>query len=497
MSTRRPCPNGTLWSLANFAAAAACACLAMALTSCEPAKQPAPVKPVPAAPAVDPLSADEHAVAVEAPDGAGEVKYPTGYTPDPQAVERFMEENPGSEFKDAAPHFFARGPPDEAAAADDKPIVLTDYLLKVVPAFVVERQLIGDCVSHGHANGVNVLSAVELVQGTSGKWFRVASEPIYGGARSQISNNGRPAGYRDGSYGGAAVKWLRDYGVLFRQKYGDVDLSTYDSRRAKEYGNSGCPKALEGVARQHPVKTVALVTTWDELVAAIKNGYPVTVCSGQGFTSTRDKNGFARASGSWSHCMLIVGVRFDIEGGCILNSWGPDWIGGPKALNQLDGSFWAERRTIERMLAGRDSWALSAYVGFPARKLRNAEGWSREHRAAAGFLSEPVAGRDALILRNATARDWLSPVRPRLPLFLEVSYESESDRDRRAGSAGDLGPGARAGVIQRQASPEAARGAADQGDRRAAAAFDGGRPAGRRGPSRAGQSPRLGRAAVA
>ena len=37
------------------------------------------------------------------------------------------------------------------------------------------------------------------------------------------------------------------------------------------------------------------VTTWYELVAAITNGYPVTICCNQGFDLTRDADGFCAA----------------------------------------------------------------------------------------------------------------------------------------------------------------------------------------------------------
>ncbi|HWA98446.1 MAG TPA: Hint domain-containing protein, partial [Pirellulales bacterium] len=149
-----------------------------------------------------------------------------------------------------------------------------------------------NCVSWGWAHAVDELSAVDWKLGKNGEWKPVATEPIYGGSRVQARGVSQ-GGWSDGSYGGAAAKWVRDWGVLYRQPYDKVDLTTYSANRAKQYGNYGCPKELEGVARQHPVKSVTLVTNFDEAAAAISNGYPVPVCSGQGFTSTRDKDGFA------------------------------------------------------------------------------------------------------------------------------------------------------------------------------------------------------------
>jgi hypothetical protein len=111
--------------------------------------------------------------------------------------------------------------------------------------------------------------------------------------------------------------------------------------------------------------------TWDELVAALQSGYPVTICTAQGFNLTRDDQGYCRAQGTWGHCMLIAGVRFDNNrpGACIVQSWGPECPTGPTALGQPSFSFWAERPTIERILAEGDSWALSKSPGFEKREL--------------------------------------------------------------------------------------------------------------------------------
>ena len=67
--------------------------------------------------------------------------------------------------------------------------------------------------------------------------------------------------------------------------------------------------------------------------------------------------------------MLIAGVRFDREGACILQSWGPTVPDGPLALDQPAFSFWAERSVVERILAAGDSWALSRAPEFITRPL--------------------------------------------------------------------------------------------------------------------------------
>jgi hypothetical protein len=125
--------------------------------------------------------------------------------------------------------------------------------------------------------------------------------------------------------------------------------------------------------------SAARVTTWAELLAAMKNGYPVTVCSTQGFAAERDAEGFCAPEGVWGHCMLIGGVRSDRPGACILQSWGPEQPTGPATLDQPTYSFWADKSILEGMLAQGDSWALCGAPRFAARTLP--EHWSY-HRAA-------------------------------------------------------------------------------------------------------------------
>ena len=160
-------------------------------------------------------------------------------------------------------------------------------------------------------------------------------------------------------------------GLVSREMLGTD--GTYSGDRAKEWGETGPPTMSSSRRAPYKLGSAALVSTWDDLVAAITNGYPVTICTNQGFTLTRDSGGFCAASGTWGHCMLIAGVRFDRPGACIIQSWGPDVPSGPTALDQPDFSFWAEQDVIERILGEGDSWALSKAPCL------------RETRAAAGL----------------------------------------------------------------------------------------------------------------
>jgi hypothetical protein len=269
------------------------------------------------------------------------------------------------------------------AATDKEPVFLYKALLAVRPGWQVGAQGIGDCVSWGWAHAADVSLAVDYKLGATGTWLPASSEAIYGGAR--VEGAGRPegsGGYGDGSYGAAAAKWVNKVGgIVYRKPFAGYDLTQYDKSRAKQWGNWGCGGQgdkgyLDKVATEHPVLQVALVRNFEEAAAAIESGYPVPVCSGQGFSSTRDKDGFCSPAGSWSHCMCFTAVRYDRPGLLCQNSWGPSWVKGPKFPgDQPDGSFWVDQRVVDRMLAGNDSFAVSQIKGFPKRKLEHWKGW--------------------------------------------------------------------------------------------------------------------------
>lgn len=311
---------------------------------------------------------------------------PTGWTPNPEGVERFLAELPQPLFRDAGAETIreAKGNDTFLYRAANKA-----HLALYGRPWIVERQGIGDCVSWGWAHGVYVAQCVDWETG------RLANPPpfpsteaIYGGsrveARGKSGDGASPVGgYSDGSYGAAAARWVRDWGVVYREHVGGHDLLAYSADRAKAwgaYGNGGKGDGgkLDAIAKRHPAQHVAMVKTFAEAAAAIEAGFPVPVCSMQGFASVRDANGFAGASGSWAHCMCFVAVRYQKNGSpddalLCLNSWGPRWITGPRWPEDMpEGAFWVRRITVERMLGNQpDSFAVGSVQGFGWRDLDN------------------------------------------------------------------------------------------------------------------------------
>lgn len=50
-------------------------------------------------------------------------------------------------------------------------------------------------------------------------------------------------------------------------------------------------------------------------------------------------------------------------------SWGPDWISGPKRHEQPEGSFWIHAEIFDHMLKSQDSFCYSDLMGYEKRKL--------------------------------------------------------------------------------------------------------------------------------
>lgn len=232
-------------------------------------------------------------------------------------------------------------------------------------------QGIGDCVSMGFARGIDILTAIQIIMRNAPQRWRgeAATEIIYAGSRVE---SGSKYGHKfrgDGSLGVLAADFVKNWGVLLRQPYiGKYDFTTYSGAKARKLGRTGVPDALEPLCKLHPVGYTALVNSWEEARDSVANGFPVPLCSNQGFRvgTGRDKDGFLPPGGRWAHCMLLAGIddKSSRPGGLIINSWG-NFVGGPKRHGQPDGSFWADASVIDRMTKQGDSVAISSYAGYP------------------------------------------------------------------------------------------------------------------------------------
>lgn len=288
-----------------------------------------------------------------------------GWIDDPHAVAAIAELQPFASFGDTP-----AGVDESALPAQ---VFLWDAARKVLGSVLPPRNQgqIGTCVSFGTARAVEYTMLSEIAAGEPETFRTIATEPIYGGSRVEIGK-GR-LGRGDGSVGAWAAEWAKSYGIIDRAKYGTIDLSTYSVDLSRRWGISGVPSDLEAIARIHPIQAITKISTWDQAKRALASGYGIAICSNQGFAMTRDADGFARPSGTWSHCMCLSGYQTGKrEGGRIDNSWGGSAHTGPVgAGNPGPEGFWADAQTIDKMLGYGDSWAFSSFAGFPARPKRS------------------------------------------------------------------------------------------------------------------------------
>lgn len=240
---------------------------------------------------------------------------------------------------------------------------------KVAGSFYIYLQEIGDCVANAQAGAITSLSAIEIFNGDLESFGGIiAPEPIYGDSRHLI---GRDQISGDGSISAWACQATQKYGVVVQGKYGNIDLTTYSGARARDWGSrKGTPEALKQYQKLHLVKTFSQIKTYEQAIDAIASGYPIVFGAQAGFSTVRDKYGFARRAEDWSHSQYIISADdTDRPGLLVVNSWGRNWISGPKRHGQPDGSYWITPEDANYIFRQGDSWAISAYDGFPVRKF--------------------------------------------------------------------------------------------------------------------------------
>jgi hypothetical protein len=288
-----------------------------------------------------------------------------GWLDSPEVARYFVENNTNP--------YLSQVNEDIRGTGKGKIALLWPFLEQVTgKSLVPHAQETGDCVSHASGLGVDILAAVQIIKRKSPQlWVApAATEIIYAGGRIEIAKKSFGQTWRAGMTGTVAAEFVKRYGVLLRQKYLKWDFTDYSGQVADQLGRTGVPDELEPLCRLHPVGNVALVRSYDEARDCIYNGYPVVLCSSQGFNTRggRDKDGFlAPSRNPWMHSMLLAGIddAYTRPGGLVQNSWGSSWIDGPKRHNQPDGSFWADSSVIDRICRQGDTIALSCYAGYP------------------------------------------------------------------------------------------------------------------------------------
>lgn len=158
------------------------------------------------------------------------------------------------------------------------------------------------------------------------------------------------------------VKWVTTKGgIIVRQKFAQADLESYNVDFEVK-GKNGVPAWLNEVGRQHPIHDVTRPKGEEAARDFLDRGKPIGVCSGLGFSSKRDANGFSKKQGGWSHSWHVVG--YDDR------PWAHETYGHPLALF---GHRWAVWNSGPRRIHGTDIDIPEGYAWIDARLLRQCE----------------------------------------------------------------------------------------------------------------------------
>lgn len=239
-------------------------------------------------------------------------------------------------------------------------------------SFLADGVGVHNCVSFGSKNAVEYVSLIEIHNGDNEVFHPIFPPFHYGTGRVLVGNNQLRGGA--GSLGSWQAKAVEQYGSL-RSDYEGVPQ--YSGSLADNWGDS--KRGFEPFmpeAGKRLIRRTARIRSWEELVQAICNGYPVTIASNQGWQMKAGSSGYHEASGSWPHQMCIVGICD--EGSrpwCgILNSWGD--VHG-RLVDFDTGEPWpigmirSRKQTIQYLLqrSGTEAFAYSQFEGFPGQNF--------------------------------------------------------------------------------------------------------------------------------
>jgi hypothetical protein len=305
---------------------------------------------------------------------------------DPAASERFkarVESLGGTVDGHAVMH--ASGMADTGAGRLVIPFVFVQELFP--GALPGAAQQVGDCVSHDTKNACLITLACDI---KSGKPDEVTGQ-VEGVPEID------PEGIKQGALSSEFIYWWRGYNgdgwacedaadivmskaaIMPRNNYPDlgIDLRTYSGSNAHKYGKTPPPDKILQAGKEHLIRNATKIDGFEAIRDMLANGYGVSSCGGEGWSDTRDENGFSKRKGSWSHAIAIIGAddRDEIKqkyGEPLLlfqNSWAVWNSGGRRILNtQVDipeGSYWAKWSDAKN----RVYLAFAGAAGFAAKTL--------------------------------------------------------------------------------------------------------------------------------
>lgn len=230
-------------------------------------------------------------------------------------------------------------------------------------------QQTSDCVSFSAKNAIEYVQFYPLANANRTIFKQVFPPYLYSCGRMFIGNG--VLGGDGGSLGVWQAEAVKKYGTISIDAIG---CPPYSGAIADEWGQNEPSAELVSIGKTHIVKSTYPINTWDELVTALTNGYPVTVASNVGFEMLPQADGFHHVDKEWMHSMTIIGVDNNEKDpySCILNQWG-DNHGLIRDFTSDEhwpvGTLRVRKDDTEKMLAANDSFTYGSFEVFLAQDL--------------------------------------------------------------------------------------------------------------------------------
>lgn len=230
----------------------------------------------------------------------------------------------------------------------------------------------GDCVAAAVADVVEGTQANEILAGDAEEFREIYKPFHYATGRVLVMKNSLKG--EAGASGGAVAEAVKRYGVIQIAKdlpdytKGNVD-AWGDDRKAggksfRDYLEDGAKTVIQSTAR---------ITSIGHVLEALDSNYLLTIASNRGYTMKPDRDGYHRASGSWSHQMSIWGYSISKNWIAIKNQWG-DLFGDLFDFETEEewpiGFLRVRLDEFEaKHFAGSETIVYSRFQGFPQQRF--------------------------------------------------------------------------------------------------------------------------------
>jgi hypothetical protein len=241
---------------------------------------------------------------------------------------------------------------------------------------LIQYQPRGTCGGRAGSGGADLLQCILIAGGRRAKFHRVSHAFLYWQARKKYGMaQGNPGDENnDGVASGAIPEVMASIGLDHREETGDTNW--YGQGSDDLATQWGCGKIaasladkLTEYAKDNVVSEWAPVKSAQELADGIAAGGIGIGSDSQGFTMTRDKDGFCRPQGTWQHYQtrMSVGVYNGRQGFGYWQSWGKEGApGGPPLPGHPGNCFGVDFATQDKIIKSGD-WAV--IFGYPLWEL--------------------------------------------------------------------------------------------------------------------------------